>query len=62
MAHLCALEKLHFFDKTRAAQTSMHGYTKNIAEQAISISRYVTNIHKWIDDARLKLDAKLSEQ
>lgn len=62
LAHLRALEELHFFDEGYPVKT-MHGYTKAIARQANDIAaNYVTRIHAWIDKVRVELDKKIEEQ
>jgi hypothetical protein len=59
LAHLRVIAQLGFYDDDDAHVPSMHGYTRHIAEQAISIAQSIPNIHKWIDDARLELDSKI---
>jgi hypothetical protein len=61
LAHVRALEELHFFDESYPRKT-MHGYTKAIAGQASEICSYATKIHQWIDEVRANLDEKLRKQ
>src|ERR1700692_4606196 len=56
LAHLIALQRLEFFNKTNKSRLSMHGYSRCIAQQAdeIAINRF--RIHSWIDASRAALE------
>jgi len=59
LAHVRALEDLR---KSSGQLKSMHGYTKCIGDQAYLITRYASNIHKWIEETRKKLDEELQSK
>jgi hypothetical protein len=61
LAHLMALQELHYFDPYYGTGRTMHGYSRIVAERSKEIAAEAIDIHAWITNARNRLSVHVQE-